>query len=250
MPTAFVLGSLNVHRADCDRKHAHPCDPWAERAPRFKAIFDKMRASVYTLQECLPEQAADLGEILGWGSRRNPPFWWDENQNVILADPKKWFDVKVVQCSLWRKSSELANRNRRSVNCVLLQSVETGDRVWACASHLESGDAEARVLQAGALACNLSNVYPLALGIDRNSYTTEAGGPRKTLDASGLAEVPFANPNSERSFHGWEPAIDDGKCIDGIHYRGLTVRDGSALVSTVGLNATDHSGIVARLAIP
>ena len=252
MPTVdAVFGSLNVHRKDCLRTEHPACEDWGKvrKAAVLHTIKDQMKASVYAFQECNYDQAVDLTVGLGWGSARNPAFTWDENQSVIAYDRSKWRDVLAVQVSLASKAGETGDKNRRSVNWVLLEHLDTKARCWFGASHLETGNPDARIEQATVLArIRPFPTYPMVLGIDRNSYTTESGGPRDLLRKSGFTELVFDNPKHERSFNGFETPIYDGKCIDGIHSIGVTFRDGR-LVSTAGTKGTDHSGLVANLTI-
>lgn len=244
------FGTLNVHRADCDRKHANPCDPWKTRLPRLvKFIREKMRCSVYAWQECLPEQAIDLTTALGWGTSRNPAYWSDENFNVIAADRKKWTDELIWAYSLSAKPGDIGDRNRRSVLWARLIYLETGQPVWFGSSHLEAGNPGARVLQARELI-DTWPASPAALGMDANSYTRSPGQPLDLLAKAGKTLVKPRNPGNERSFHGFGKPVLDGQSIDSIHVggRGLTVVD-AELISTAGLKATDHSGIVASLRV-
>lgn len=244
----FVAAGLNIHRSDHDPPHDPPHDPWSDRGPKLgRFLSTQVRASVYLLQECTYPQASDLAAALGWGTAQNQAYWWDENQNVVLADPAKWFDVEVRQHSLWSTSDELGNANRRSVNLVLLQHRATQARVWCGSSHLEPGDAANRVLQAMALIRVLPT--PVVLGVDRNSFTTEAGQPLDLMASAALPDITahpgFVNRTGERSYHGFATPIRDGKHIDGIHYRGVIAR-GGRLASTAGLGITDHSAIVGK----
>lgn len=244
-----AFASLNTHRADCLGQHPFPCEPWPVRQPRVTAFLKaSVQASVYSFQECMPEQAAGIAADLGWGGSYNPPYAWDENQNVVMYDRGKWRDLEVWQRSLAAIAGDDGDAHQRSVNWVLLEHRATGRRCWFGSSHLESGDAEARAAQAKVLVAALPDVYPLILGLDRNSYTLGAGSPRATFAAAGLTEAelsvlandPQGRPPGERSFHGWTDPIMDGKCIDGHHTRGVVVR-ASKLISTAGLAATDHS---------
>lgn len=247
----FVFGSLNVHRLDCDRDHHHPCDAWQERGPKVgDFIYDQLRCSVYAFQECLPQQAVDITDRLGWGDSENPAYVWDENQNVVAYDRKKWTDVGVLQVSLGPVGSK-ADQHRRSVVWVLLHHLSSGKRFWAGSAHLENGDSEERTREARRLVEVLPPSYPLALGIDRNSYTTSDDGPRAILEDAGLEELVPDNDRKERSFNNWdyEGEAYDGKSIDGQHYRGLEVR-GGRMEYTTNLEMTDHSALVGSLTIP
>jgi hypothetical protein len=252
MALQFAFGSLNVHRLDCNRDHHHPCDPWEDRASRVGELLrEEFRCSVYALQECRPEQAADLVDLLGWGDATNPAYAWDENQNVVAYDRDKWTDVGVYHLSLSHQPGDKGDQHRRSVLWVLLEHLDSGERFWAGSSHLENGDGEEREKEAARLVQLLPPEYPAALGIDRNSYTTGEGGPRDTFEDAGMTELDPDNPEDQRSFNNWdgEGEPNDGKSIDGQHYLGLEVRDGR-MVYTVNLDATDHNGLVGNLTLP
>jgi hypothetical protein len=247
----FAFGSLNVHRLDCDRDHHHPCDSWTERSPKVaKFIHDEMKCSVYAFQECLPQQAVDITDYLGWGDATNPAYVWDENQNCLAYDRAKWTDVGVLQVSLGTVDSK-ADQHRRSVVWVLLHHLSTGKRFWAGSAHLENGDAEERILEAQRLVDVLPPTYPLALGIDRNSYTTDEDGPRAIFEDAGLEELVPDNDREERSFNAWDydDVPYDGKSIDGQHYRGIIVRNGR-MEYTTNLELTDHNALVGNLTLP
>jgi hypothetical protein len=243
MPLTSTFGTLNVHRADCNRDHPNPCDPWPVRLPRVvNFLRTQMRCSLYAFQECLPQQAADITQGLGWASAKNPAAWSDENFNVIAIDRQKWTDLLVAQHSLARAPGDLGDRNRRSVNWVWVRRIGTPYTLGVGSAHLETGNPADRAEQALSLVETLPAGGPLILGIDRNSYTSAADGPRAIFAKAGLTEA-VIDPTSERSFNGFAPSIEsDGKRIDGIHYRGLASAS-AVLRSTVGLGATDHSGL-------
>ena len=244
----FAFGSLNVHRADCDRKHANPCDHWDKRVPNMvKFMKDKMRCSIYAVQECLPRQAFDITIGLGWGTSKNPAFFVDENFNAILIDRKKWRDIDVRENSLSFKAGDKGDVNRRSIIWVHLEHLETKQILHAFSSHLETGDPNARVIQTKALV-NTDPDGPFVGGVDRNSYTTDPGQPRDIFNHNNFKELKFDNPSKERSFNGFGKPEYDGKCIDSQYYRGVTCR-GGRLVSTVGLRFTDHSGLVGNYTV-
>src|SRR6478752_3311163 len=164
------FGTLNLHRADCDRKHAYPCDPWTVRAPRIGSILnDLMRCSVYAWTECMPQQAADNTQALGWGSAKNPPYVVDENQNCLAWDRAKWTDLEFVAHSLSDTPGDTGDINRRSVLWGYLQHLDTKARIWFGVAHLETGDPPARVAQATKLVADTPD-GPSCLGIDRNSF--------------------------------------------------------------------------------
>lgn len=247
------FGTLNVHRADCNRHHPNPCDPWRVRGPRVADFIRRqMRCSAYAFQECLPEQAIDLTTALGWGTSKNPAWWSDENFNVVALDRTKWTDIDVREVSLWAAVGGKGDRNRRSAIWLRALHLETGVEVMLGSSHLETGDPEARATQADKLArswpCDGDTPTDAVLGIDRNSYTLAPNQPRDILNSHGIWE---AIPDcAEGSFNGFGKPSMDGKSIDGLHYTGprLTVSD-TQLVSSVGLVATDHSGLTTTITI-
>lgn len=241
MPMQAKHGTLNVHRADCDRKHANPCDPWPVRLPRLvKFLSTRMRCSTYSFQECLPAQASDITTLLGWGSHKNPGFWGDENFNVIAADRKKWTDLQVAEVSLLLKVGDKGDTNRRSANWVQLRHLDSGRDVWFGSGHFENGDPAARRVQAGRYVATKPQ-GPVVAGLDKNSFSGSAGDPRDILTRGGFREVAVAT--QERSFHGFAKPVLDGKCIDSLHVTGgVKVRFGE-FHSTAGLGATDHSGL-------
>ena len=252
MSTDIVFGSLNVHRADCDKNHYHPCRDWDDDRGDELAdwISDEMRCSVYAFQECMPDQAVTITDRLGWGDAQNPAYWWDENQNVLACDRKKWTDLGALHISLGKVGSK-ADDHRRSVLWVLLEHLDSGRRAWFGSAHLENGDGEERSREAQVLVDFLPpGGYPLVLGIDRNSYTTSADGPRAIFADAGFVELEPDNPDKQRSFNGWDHSQEpkDGKSIDGQHYRGVKIR-GGAMEYTTNKDTTDHNGLVGKLSI-
>lgn len=248
----MVFGSINVHRADCNRDHYHPCDSWDERASRVGSIMHgDMRCSVYACQECMPEQASDLADYLGWGDEGNPPYVVDENQNAIIYDRKKWTDRGVIMISLSKGPGDKADQHRRSIMYVLLEHIDSGVKAWFGSAHLENGDADERTQEALYLVDFLPPGAPMIFGIDRNSYTTSEDGPRAIFEDAGLEEIVFDNPDDQRSFNQWDHSQEpkDGKSIDGQHTLGMiTVRD-AFMVYTTSLDATDHNGLVSKITI-
>lgn len=257
---SFVFGSLNVHRADCDRTHRPICQQWPDRRmDLFNFLRRYGRASVYALQECKPEQAVWLTTALGWGTEKNPAYVIDENFNVIIYDRSKWTDDGAQAFSLSNKPGDKGDVHRRSLVLVNLVSLKTGLAFLAGASHLETGDPQARVLNAAAIGEVLNRSefrkVPIMIGIDRNSYTSDPAGPRAVFRAAGFQDVvdtvPGFNPDKENSFNGFDTPKFNDDCIDGIHYRNIKIRDGG-LRSTApggrpnGGKPTDHSLLVAN----
>ena len=254
MSTDITFGSLNVHRADCNKDHYHPCRDWDDdRGDELaKWIKDEMRSSVYAWQECMPEQAVDITDYLGWGDAQNPAYWWDENQNVVACDRDKWTDLAVYHISLGKVGSK-ADDHRRSILWVLLEHLDSGLRCWFGSGHLENGDGDERAREAQVLVDYLPpGDEPFVFGIDRNSYTTSSGGPRDIFKKAGLTELSYDNPDDQRSFNQWDHSKEpkDGNSIDAQHYTGLKIRDGSEMLYTTKKDTTDHNGLVGRYTLP
>lgn len=251
MSVDIVFGSLNVHRMDCDGDHHHPCRGWDRRGPELAAwIKDTMRCSVYAFQECLPQQAVDITDHLGWGDSQNPAHHWDENQNVVAYDRKKWTDLASLHISLGKVGS-IGDDHRRSVAWVLLEHLDTGRRAWFGSSHLENGNADERAREAEVLVDFLPpGGYPLVLGIDKNSYTASEGQPVDVLADAGFVMLDPDNPENQRSFNAWDgyEQPNDGKSIDSQHYIAAKIRGGS-MEYTTDLDTTDHNGLVGKLTI-
>jgi hypothetical protein len=252
MTVDIVFGSLNVHRLDCDRDHHHPCRSWDQRSAELAAwIKDTMRCSVYAFQECMPQQAVDITDHLGWGDATNPAYVWDENQNCVAYDRKKWTDVGVYQLSLSHDTGDKGDQHRRSVIWALLEHLDSGRRCWFGSAHLENGDADERAREANRLVEALPPGWPAALGIDRNSYTDSEDQPRDIFETAGLEELVPDNSEKQRSFNNWDydDVPYDAKSIDAQHYLGQVTVRGGRMDYTTDLDYTDHNALVGQLTI-
>lgn len=213
---------------------------WASRKKIVLPFLQQaVKASAYLLTECDIDMAREVAIALGWmttSARDVLPGAVDENRNAVLADPRKFRDVDVLQTSLSETPGDLADRHYRSACWGLYE--RDGKQYWLGAAHLSNGAtaAAARASQARELIASKPDGR-LLLGIDRNSL--ESSEPARTLTAGGL---PLLTPGLGDSFTGNGIQSDVG-AIDGLHGVGVALTGVRKLICT-GL---DHAVIAASV---
>jgi hypothetical protein len=241
--TDAVVMSLNVNRSSIT--------PWPGRCAKLRRLLDTdecPRPSVLMVQECMPDQFADLKAKLGMQGLA------DSDQNAVLWDPLHW----------WRE--DYARRDivdGRAVVAVYLRH-RFGTGAWFASSHLSPGGDPAehamRKRQTVDLLDFLADVHTHhdqvspnpwpVLGTDMNNHLPYEGGPRWLMAQAGWLgvrdfgiEVVNGHLGTFESYHQPE---DDGQWLDELWMRD-TAPLWARLVDTQALGITDHRGILASL---
>lgn len=243
MTTESVVMSLNVNRSTIT--------PWPGRLTKLRQLLDSQecpRPSVVMVQECMPDQLADLKSRMGLQGLA------DSDQNAVLWDPLHWVREDYARRDLV---------DGRAVVAVYLRH-RFGTGAWFASSHLSPGgtqaDHQVRKDQTAALLDFLGDVHtfhdqvspnPWAiLGADMNNHLAYEGGPRWLMAQGGWKGIREHGVEVENghlgTFESYGQSEDDGAWIDE-----LWLRDGTPawarLVDTQALGITDHRAILTNL---